>query len=172
MEESVETQTETQTSPRQLVQEEASHVAGSAREEVGHVVDEAKRQGRQLYVSAVDRAREEAQEQTHRAAGGLRTFSQDLRSMTDGEPNSESAAVSWMRQGADRIESLADHVDQKGLEGLIDDVSSYARRNPGTFLAIAFGAGVAAARIFRNVDGDEATDGSSQASERPMADAR
>jgi hypothetical protein len=133
---------------------EASHLASTARDEAGRVADEAKRQGRELYHEAAHRARQEAQLQTSRAANGIRSFSQDLRSMTEGQTNAQSPAVDWIRQGSRQIESFADHVDRRGIDGLMDDVNSFARRNPGTFLAVTFGAGVMAARVLRNMSGD------------------
>jgi len=145
----------TQTRPDQEgVGEEGSHLVNTARDEVGRVADQAKHRGRELYHEAADRARQEAQQQTNRAANGIRSFSQDLRSMAEGQTNAQSPAVDWIRQGSRQIESFADHVDRRGFDGLMDDVNSFARRHPGTFLAVTFGAGVMAARVLRNMSGD------------------
>jgi vacuolar-type H+-ATPase subunit H len=145
----------TQTEPDQdRVREETSHLVDTARDEAGRVADEAKRQGQEFYHEAANRARQEAQEQTSRAAEGIRSFSRDLRSITEGQTDTQTSAASWIRQGAGRIESFADHVEQRGFDGLMNDVSTFARRNPGTFLAVTFGAGLVTARVLRNVSGN------------------
>ena len=66
----------------------------------------------------------------------------------------------WMRsafeQGARRIQSLADAVEQRDSRRLAQDVQQLARENPGMFLAGCAIAGFAAARIFKAgvADGD------------------
>jgi F0F1-type ATP synthase membrane subunit b/b' len=145
----------TQTEPDQdRVTDETSHLVDTARDEAGRVADEAKRQGKELYHEAANRTRREAQEQTSRAAESIRSLSRDLRSMTEGQTDTQTSAASLIRQGAGRIESFADHVEQRGFDGLMDDVSRFARRKPGTFLAVTFGAGLVTARVLRNVSGD------------------
>jgi hypothetical protein len=131
----------------------ASRVKDEAQHEAGQVMEEAKEQGRQLYSEAKDRIEAEAQQQTNRVAQGIRSFSGDLRSMAE-QADTETSAASWARQGAGQLEGLANRIEDGGFEGLVDDVSRFARRNPGTFLAIALGAGILAGRIARNVGGD------------------
>jgi hypothetical protein len=133
--------------------DEASRVKDEAQREAGHVMDEAKEQGRQLYNEAKDRIEAEAQQQTNRAAQGIRSFSGDLRSMAE-QADAETPASSWARQGAGQLEAFANRIEDGGFEGLVDDVSRFARRNPGTFLAIAVGAGVLAGRVMRNAGAD------------------
>jgi hypothetical protein len=59
--------------------------------------------------------------------------------------------------GADGIESLADRLDTRGVEGLVEDVGGFARRNPTAFLALTFGAGLLVGRFVKNMDGEGVT---------------
>lgn len=134
--------------------EEASRVGDQARDEAQRVAEEAKRQGQELYDEAVDRARNEARQQTSRAADGLRAFSHDLRSMAE-ESDTQTSVDRWARRGAGELDSFADRLDDRGIDGIVDDVSRFARRNPGTFLAAALGAGMVAGRVIRNVAAED-----------------
>ena len=135
------------------MREKVSRVADTAREEGGRAADEVKDQGRRLCEETASKVRVEADNQTGRATDGRRSSSQDLRSMAEGEDHSAPAA-SWVRQGADRIDSFAERVDRRGFDGLMDDVGSFARRHPGMLLAISFGTGLVASRVIRNMSGD------------------
>ena len=134
--------------------DEASRVKDEAQHEVGRVKDEATRQGRQLYEEARQRVESEADQRTHQAAEGLRSFSSDLRSMADGS-DTRTPAATWAQQGAGRLETFADRLESRGFEGLTSDVSRFARRNPGTFLAAALGAGLVVGRVMKNMGSDD-----------------
>jgi hypothetical protein len=41
-----------------------------------------------------------------------------------------------------------------GVEGLVQDVGGFARRNPTAFLALTFGAGLLVGRFVKNMDGN------------------
>lgn len=136
-----------------VAREEARRVGDSARREAGRVVDEARHQGRELYEEARARARDEARNQTDRAAEGLRAVSADMRKLSADE-QTETSLGSWMEQGADRLDDFAARVSERGFDGVMEDVKGFARRNPGTFLGISFGVGLLAGRLARNMEMD------------------
>lgn len=136
---------------KDVVEEEARHIGETARQEAGRIMDGAKDQGRELYAEARSRAKEEANHQTDRAADGLRAVSSDLRRLSQNEETKTSLAT-WMQQGADQIDGLASRVNDRGFDGLVEDVRGFARRNPGTFLGISFGIGLLAGRLARNTE--------------------
>jgi hypothetical protein len=140
---------------KERAKEEAGRLAETAKSEASEVVDVAKDQGRRLMADAQQRLTAEAGNQTRRASENLRAMSSDFRTMADA--TEQGAAASWVRMGADGIESLADRLDTGGVEGLVQDVGGFARRNPTAFLALTFGAGLLVGRFVKNVDGNGVT---------------
>ena len=139
-------------STTERAKEEASRVGDAVQEQAGQVFDEAKDQSRQLLSEAKSRLREEAKRQGAHTAGNLRGLATDVHSMVDSADRTQSPVGSWMKMGADGIDSLADRLDTDGFEGLIRDVGDFARRNPTTFLVGAFSAGFLAGRVVKNAD--------------------
>ena len=58
-------------------------------------------------------------------------------------------ASDLVRQAAQRAHSVAGWLDQRDPGSLLNEVKSYARRNPGTFIAAAAIAGALAGRLTR-----------------------
>jgi hypothetical protein len=131
---------------------EASQLGDAVQREAEQVVHEAKDQTRQLLTEAKGRLREEARRQGEHTAENLRGFATDLHGMVGSADNPQSPVASWMKMGADGIDSLAARLDTGGFEGLMRDVGDFARRNPSTFLVGAFSAGFLAGRIVKNAD--------------------
>ena len=138
--------------PTERAKEEASRVGDAVQREAGQVVDEAKAQTQQILTEAKSRLREEAKRQSGRTAQNLKGLATDVHTMVDSAESSQSPMASWMKMGADGIDSLADRLDTDGIEGLMRDVGDFARRNPTTFLVGAFSAGFLAGRVVKNAD--------------------
>jgi hypothetical protein len=121
----------------------------SARTEAQRLSEEAKSQARNVYDEVGGRMREEADSQSRRAAGGLRSLSTELETMAS---SADGAASSWAREGSNRIASFADRLEVEGIDGITSDIQRYARRHPGMFLAATFGAGLVVSRVMKNAD--------------------
>jgi len=132
-----------------VVAEQGSHVAGTAKEQVGRVAGEAADQARNLADELRQQVSGQAQAQTHRLSENLRRLSQDLHDMSH-SAKPDSPAVSAVRRIAEGSGQLADHVEHRGPQGLLDDVQDFARRRPGVFLAGAALAGFAVARLSKS----------------------
>lgn len=132
--------------------EEAERLKEDAKHEAGRVTDEAKRQGRELIGETQDRIKEEADRQAGRTASGLKSMSSELRSMADNSEEPQSEVATWVRRGAEKVDSFADRLDREGTEGIVRDLGNFARRNPTTFLVSTFGAGLLAGRLMKNRD--------------------
>lgn len=135
---------------------EAAHaggaVADTAREQGRLVGREAAHQARDLYGEARTQLVGHAGEQQRRAAGGLRSLADEMRSMADN--GGQAGPVSELaRQASDRVHGLAGWLDRREPGDLLTEVRDYARRNPGTFLAGAALLGVVAGRLTRNLSG-------------------
>lgn len=117
--------------------EQARSLAGEARAESGHVVNDVQ-----------TRLREEAEDQTRKASGNLRRWAQDLESMAEHSDN-ESPMGNVVRQVAEGGRGTADFLDDRGLDGLLDEARDLARRKPMGFLVGAAVAGFALGRILK-----------------------
>lgn len=139
--------------------QQAGHeVAHTAKEQGKETVAEAARQARNLYGEARGQLASQAGDQQRRAAGGLRSLADEMRSMAD--QGGQSGPVSELaRHAADRVHGAASWLEQREPGDLISEVRGYARRNPGVFLVGAALLGVVAGRLTRNMasSGDQQT---------------
>ena len=96
----------------------------------------------------------------------LRGLAEELRSMADAPrrdplaygPSSAGApgfATGLAERGADYARSAASWLEDREPSAVLDEVGSFARRRPGTFLAIAAVAGVVAGRLTRGLTAGE-----------------
>ncbi|SCF47047.1 hypothetical protein [Micromonospora mirobrigensis] len=133
-------------------------VAQTAKEQGKEVVGEARRQARNLYGEARGQLTSQTSQQQQRAAGGLRSLADEMRSMA--QSSGQSGPVTELaHQAADRVHGVAGWLEQREPGDLLNEVKSYARRNPGTFLVGAALLGVVAGRLTRNISalGDDST---------------
>lgn len=148
------------TSTAQTARDEASNVAHSAAESGKYLAGEAGAQAKTVAAEAGRQAKDlldlgrsqltsTAGDQQQRLAGGLRTFSSDLSQMADGAESSLASGIA--RTVADQTSSIASWFENREPADILDEVKRFARRNPGTFLLIAAGAGLLAGRLTRGV---------------------
>lgn len=129
------------------------HVAGVAKEQASDVTSEARYQGRRLFDQAGGELRDQAHGQQQRLAGSLRSIGQELSSMSDGsqQPGRSGPATEMTRQLSQYTHQAADWLEQRQPGEVLDEVRRFARRRPGTFLAIAAVGGLAAGRLTRGL---------------------
>ncbi|MFC9112306.1 MULTISPECIES: hypothetical protein [Streptomyces] len=124
----------------------AGQVAGTAAEQARAVVGEARDQAGTVVQDLRARAVEEADGQTRRAAGTLRQWATDLTELA-AHAESDSPARSLAARAGDGGQRAADYLERQGVEGLVTDLQSFARRRPGAFLGGALLAGLAVGRL-------------------------
>jgi hypothetical protein len=155
--------------------EQGKHVASTAADQVGNVASESATQARDLLHEAQAQVRDQAGTQKDRAAGGLRTLGDELRSMSDrtAEGSQQGLASDLARQAATKVHDLAAWLDAREPGDILEEVRDLARRKPGTFLLGAAVAGLVAGRLTRGaVDAkrdDNAADGVELRSSVPAA---
>ena len=148
-------------SKKDAAKQEASKVAGqaaggaqnvvqAAKLEAGNVASEAKSNAKDLLHQAKSGVNSQAAEQQQKAADGVKTISTQLRTMADA-PDQQGVASDLVRQAADRTAAVASWIEGKDPGSLLNDVQSFARRKPGTFLLLAAGAGLLAGRLARGL---------------------
>ncbi|MFF2632370.1 hypothetical protein ACFVR6_05780 [Microbacterium sp. NPDC058021] len=143
--------------------EQASTVAHSIQGEASSVMGEATSQARQLYAQTQRELRDQADAQQQRVASGLRTMGSELESMSDNAPQ-QGVAADLVRQVAERLSGAASWLGERDPASVLEEVKRYARRKPGTFIAVAAIAGVVAGRLTRALAAN-----ASDASDQPGA---
>jgi hypothetical protein len=139
-------------SPSGDVRERARETAETGKAEAGRVVAEAKNHTSRLVGETGDRAREHADQQLGRAAIAIDQLGEQLDDMAANSSQQDGYLVALARDGAHRAHELSRHLDDGGLDGMVDDVTQFARRKPGTFLAASFAVGLVLGRVTRNAD--------------------
>lgn len=129
---------------------QASEVAGTAKEQAAKVVEEAGTQAQELLGGLREQLGQQAQTQGRRLAQTIRTLAGELEEMGRHGP-AESVTTSLVGRVADGGHQVADRIEERGPQGLLDDVQDFARRRPGMFLAGAALAGLLVGRTGKGV---------------------
>jgi vacuolar-type H+-ATPase subunit H len=129
--------------------EGARDVASEAGAQARAVADEAKQQLDRLMSQGRDEVRQQAEQRTSQAAGQLRTLSEQFSALLEGRPEASGPLVGFAGDLQGQLRRLAARMEQGGPQGVIDDVTSFARRRPGVFLAGAAGVGFVVGRLVR-----------------------
>jgi uncharacterized protein YjbJ (UPF0337 family) len=127
-----------------------AQVAGTVKEQAGQVTAEAKNQAKQLLSQAQSELTEQAASTQQRVSGGLHALADELAGMARNSEQ-DGVATDLARQAADKARLAAGWLADRDPGTLLDEVRSFARRKPGTYLAIALGAGVLAGRLTRGL---------------------
>jgi hypothetical protein len=126
----------------------ASGVKEVARGEVAHVAEEAKYQTRNLVDQTRYELRGQVRNQQSSLASKLNGWASELGSMAS--KSDESGPMTDLAQEASsRVGEFSHWLDNHEPADLLDEVKRFARRRPGTFLALAAVAGVVAGRLTR-----------------------
>jgi uncharacterized protein YjbJ (UPF0337 family) len=130
--------------------EAGAQVAETVKEQAGDVVDEAKTQAKGLLEQAQAELREQAGAQQQRAASGLRDLSDQLKQMAE-SVDSPGVAVNLVSDLSSRADAASSWLGGREPGSLLDDVKTFARNRPGTFIVGAVIAGLVAGRLTRSI---------------------
>jgi hypothetical protein len=89
-------------------------------------------------------------EQKNRAADGLGGIANVIRNAGNELRNDNEALASYIDTASDQLRRFADHIRQKGVADMMDDVQSFARRRPALFIGGAFLIGIGLARFLKS----------------------
>ncbi|KRD45196.1 hypothetical protein ASE38_14555 [Cellulomonas sp. Root930] len=126
------------------------HLLDDARGEAAAVTHEARRQLGDLWSQARTEVTGQAATQQSRLAGGLTSVGGQLSQMASA-PTEQNLATDLVREVGDKVDALGRWLEGHGPDEVLDEVRSFARRRPGTFLVIAAGAGVVLGRLTRGL---------------------
>jgi vacuolar-type H+-ATPase subunit H len=145
----------------QSAKESGKQVASAAADEASNVTAEARQQAKNLGHEFSNQAQQQAALQKDKAANGLHSLGEQLRSMA--QQGGQSGPVTDLaHQAANKVTDLAYWLERRDPGSLVEEVRMYARRKPGTFLLGAAVAGIVAGRLTR---------GAVQASQEDTGDA-
>ena len=141
--------------------DEAAHLKDRATDAGGHLLDEAKgeatavtqearRQLDDLWSQARSEVSSQAGTQQQRLAGGLTSVGDQLTQMAS-STSEQGIATDVVREVGTRVDTLGRWLEDRGPQEILDEVRSFARRRPGTFLLVAAGAGVVVGRLTRGL---------------------
>ena len=125
-------------------------MAETAQAEAANVAAEAKTNAKDLLYQAKSDLTDQAGAQQQKAAEGIRTISSQLHTMADAS-DQPGVAADLIRQAAERSQSVASWLENRDPGSLLEEVKSFARQRPGTFLLVAAGAGLLAGRLGRSL---------------------
>ena len=127
----------------------ASEVAGTAKDQAQRVASEAASQARSVAAEVRDRVGEQARTQHDKLVTSIRQTVDHLDEMRGDRQDSPAATV--VSRVADSGRQLADYLETNGPEGVLREVTDFARRRPGAFLASALAAGFVVGRLGKGV---------------------
>jgi hypothetical protein len=147
-----------------------AQVAGTAAEQAGQVAEEAKNQAKQLLLQAQSELSEQAASTQQRVAEGLHALADEFSGMARNSEQ-DGVATDLARQAADRARSAAGWLADREPGSLLEEVRIFARKKPGTYLALALGAGVLAGRLTRGLTApaDQTPSGSTAGAQLPSS---
>ena len=137
----------------QTAQRAAGEVASTAAGEARAFVDDARSQAQELMSTTRSELSAQAEQRTQHAAQGLRTLSDQLQALAEGRPDEAGPVGSWTREAQLRLQQWSGRLERGGVEGLLRDLSTLARRRPGVFLVGCVAAGVVVGRVVKDVAG-------------------
>jgi hypothetical protein len=89
-------------------------------------------------------------EQKKRAADGLGGIADVFRSASNELRNDNETLASYVDLAGDQMRRLAEHIRQRGVADMLDDVHAFARRRPALFIGGAFVLGIGLARFLKS----------------------
>jgi hypothetical protein len=155
---------------RETVREQTSDVAQTAREQAHDVAHTARSEAEQVVDRAKGAVEHEARQRTDELARSVRRIGDGLGALADGRPEEAGPVAGYARDAASRVGDMAQRLESRGYDGVVEDVSAFARRRPGVFLAGAGLLGFAIGRVIRSGGASSSRNG--PASSSPYPDAR
>jgi hypothetical protein len=73
-----------------------------------------------------------------------------MQALTEGRPGDSGPLAGYVTDARQQVASFALRLENRGIEGVVDDVAQFARRRPGMFLLAAAGTGFLVGRLVRS----------------------
>jgi hypothetical protein len=144
--------------------QDVRELAGTVRSQAEQVKGELAGQTRELLAETQDQLRQQADMQATRAARALFQVGTQAVALSQGRPQDAGPLVDYAEQAATWLDTCAAQIEERGLDGLANDVVDFARRRPAVFLAGAAVVGFGVGRLIRSgaVSGDGDSNGAAE----------
>jgi len=140
--------------------DQAKAVGETARQQAGQVRQEVAHHGREVVTQATGKLREQGRAQTRELASTVRGWADQTRALAEGRPQEAGQIAPYARRAADGVADVAGKLEERGFEGVLDDLQRFARRRPGVFLLGAAVAGFGVGRLLRGASAGNRTSAS------------
>jgi vacuolar-type H+-ATPase subunit H len=147
-------------------QSAAGEVASTAKDQARVLTEEAKYQARELMTTTRQQLSEQAEQRAQHASRGLRSIADQMQALKDGRPQDAGAVAEWTGEVQQRVRRWSDRLESGGVDGVLRDLSTLARRRPLVFLGACMAAGVVVGRLVKDAAGADASPGNGSASFR------
>lgn len=133
-------------------QAQVGDVAAAAKEQAKAVASDAQFQAKRLVSDSRRQLLDQADQQSNRLAESVREISEQLTTVVRGGSPPQGLVADLAQQASTASSRLADQLQNRRPEELLDEVRRFARRRPGAFLLGAAGAGLLAGRMLKAMD--------------------
>lgn len=155
--------------------EGGKQVASVAADQATSVAAEAGEQAKNLLTEARSQLSSQASAQQGNLASWLHSFADELRELVDGRSgqardkdgvggeedkatSTSGVATRFASQASEQAHGVADWLEKREPGDLLEEAARFARRKPGTFLAIAAVGGLVAGRLTRGLTANSSDD--------------
>ncbi len=133
---------------------QARQVVDTSRQQGAQVAQELSDQARGLLDETRTQLQDQAQIQAQRVSEALRRLGGEAQALAEGRPQDARTLGDYLAKTAVKLDEIADDLDSKGAQGLLEDLETLARSHPGSFLLGAGVVGLAVGRLLRNAKDD------------------
>lgn len=143
---------------------QVDEVKATVREQATQLSQELTTQGRDLVMETKQQLQSQSQEQVQNLAQSLFKWGQETQALIDGRPEEAPTVCKVAQQWADKLNEVASEIEERGVEGLVEEVAHFARRRPGAFVFGAALVGFGGGRLLRSANNSAGeSNGSGQA---------
>lgn len=131
-------------------QTDVSQLAGNVREQAQQVRSELATQTRGLLDESRLKVQSQVDTEARRLAANLAQVGEQAVALATGQPEQSGPLADYLEQAATWLDTRADALETRGVEGVVADVADFAGRRPGVFLLGAAALGFGVGRLVRS----------------------
>jgi ElaB/YqjD/DUF883 family membrane-anchored ribosome-binding protein len=127
-----------------------SRASGTTGGQTGQVTQQVSDTARETVSKATETAKQQADTQLNRLSGGLERIAETLHETSGNLRQQDQGMVAgYVEKAASQVERASDYLRVSTANDIIEDVQSYARREPVVAIGVAVGVGFLAARLLK-----------------------
>jgi uncharacterized phage infection (PIP) family protein YhgE len=119
-------------------------------EQAGKVANDVKQQASQVKDQVAEQAESRMDDQKQRVVSQMSTLASALDDVSSSMRDTNPQMAHFAESAVDRLNQWSSQLERKDFGQLVDDVESFARRNPALFVGGAFALGLLGARFLKS----------------------